>query len=394
MMARKRQGRASSPARRGKARRLAGRRPPRPVPQLTPAVEATHVAIIGAGRGGTALLEIFANDPLVEIVGVAEINPAAPGLRLAKRLKVPVTRRYQDLLALESVDLVIDVSGDPDVDQTLERFHRSGVAVIGGASAKFMWELIEARIRATGEIEKALNRYQSLYRLYVKEAGAAVTEERTRIACEIHDGLVQSLAGVNFKLDLCQELAKKDPATCQDTLQETKQQLKLAIQEARQVILNLRPLHYDKLELIPAITNYLQAYETQSHIKSAFEVAGREPPLLPKMKMFLFRMVQEALSNVQKHAKASSVAVKLDATPAVITITVADDGVGFDAEAISRDPDKWDHFGLRGIVDRAHLIGGDARVESHKGVGTRITIRVPLMAKEGGGDGTDTGADR
>ena len=357
-------------------------------------MEATHVAIIGAGHGGTALLEIFANDPLVEVVGVAEINPQAPGLRLAKRLKFPVTRRYQDLLELESVDLVIDVSGDPDVDQTLETFHRTGVAVIGGASAKFMWGLIEARIRATGEIEKALNRYQSLYRLYVKEAGAAVTEERTRIACEIHDGLVQSLAGMNFKLDLCKELAKRDPATCQDTLRETKQQLKLAIQEARQVILNLRPLHYDKLELIPTITSYLQAYETQSRIKSAFGVVGRETPLPPKTKLFVFRMVQEALSNVQKHAKARAVEVQLVVTPTALTITVADDGVGFDVEAISRDPDKWDHFGLRGIVDRARLIGGEAGVESKKGAGTKITIRVPVTAKEGVENGTDSGADR
>ncbi len=93
----------------------------------------------------------------------------------------------------------------------LQDYHRMGVAVIGGASAKFMWQLIEARIRATGEIEKTLTKYQSLYRLYVKETGAAVTEERTRIACEIHDGLVQSLAGVNFKLELCQELVRKDP---------------------------------------------------------------------------------------------------------------------------------------------------------------------------------------
>ena len=155
---------------------------------------ATNVAIIGAGRGGTALMEIFANDPLVQIVGVAEINQDAPGLRLAKELKIPTTRDYRRLLAMERVDLIIDVSGEEEVWKFLQDFHRMGVTVIGGASAKFMWELIGARIRATAEIEKTLNKYQSLYRLYVKETSAAVTEERTRIACEIHDGLVQSLA--------------------------------------------------------------------------------------------------------------------------------------------------------------------------------------------------------
>ena len=339
-------------------------------------------------------MEIFADDPLVAIVGVAEVNAQAPGVRLAKRLGIPTTRRYRDLLEIESVDLIIDVTGDLDVERTLQDFHRLGVTVIGGGSAKFMWELIEARILATAEIEKTLARYQTLYRLYVKEAGAAVTEERTRIACEIHDGLVQSLAGVNFKLDLCQELVEKNPQACRTTLRETKQELKLAIQEARQVILNLRPVHFDKLELIPAITNYLKSYETQSQIRTEFHTVGQETPLFPRTKIFLFRIVQEALSNVQKHAKAGHVSVRLDVAPEVLTVTVSDDGVGFDAEAISRDPEKWDHFGLRGIVERARLVGGEADVHSRKGEGTRVTVRVPLETKEGEGDGTDPSLNR
>lgn len=349
---------------------------------------ATHVAIIGAGRGGTALMEIFATDPLVEIVGIAEVNPKAPGVTLAKRLGIPVTPDYRALLDMELVDLIIDVTGNGEVERVLQDFHRMGVTVIGGASAKFMWQLIEARIRATAEIEKALNRYQSLYRLYVKEAGAAVTEERTRIACEIHDGLVQSLAGVNFKLDLCQEQIRKDPKACQAILRETRAQLKLAIQEARQVIFNLRPLHYDKLELIPALTNYLKSYETQYHIKTAFSVSGDETTLFPRTKIFLFRIVQEALSNVQKHARAEHVAVQIAIRRDALTAIIKDDGVGFDLDAISRDPEKWDHFGVRGIIERARLVGGDATIESKRGAGTRIVIEVPLVKKEA----TDNGA--
>ncbi|MFQ5931143.1 MAG: Gfo/Idh/MocA family oxidoreductase, partial [Nitrospiraceae bacterium] len=116
----------------------------------------THVAIIGAGQGGTALMEIFARDPLVRIVGVAEVNPKAVGMELAKRLTIPVTRDYRELLEMERVDLIIDVTGDLEVEQVLQDFYRMGVTVIGGASAKFMWQLIEARIRATAEIERTL----------------------------------------------------------------------------------------------------------------------------------------------------------------------------------------------------------------------------------------------
>jgi len=342
---------------------------------------ATYVAIIGVGQGGTALMEIFATDPLVRIVGVAEVNPKAVGMKLARRLNIPVTRDYRELLEMERADLIIDVTGDPEVEQVLQDFYRMGVTVIGGASAKFMWQLIEARIRATAEIERTLAKYQTLYRLYVKEAGSAVTEERTRIACEIHDGLVQSLAGLNFKLDLCGELIHKDPQACLSTLRETKAQLKLAIQEARQVIFNLRPVQYDKMELVPALTNYLKSYERQYQVKTEFSVSGSESKLFPKTKIFLFRIVQEALSNVQVHAQADHVAVQLAIGRDILTTMITDNGVGFDVEGIWRNPEKWDHFGLRGIVERARLVGGEAKIESKKGGGTRITIEVPLVKK-------------
>lgn len=360
-----------------------GRR--RPLAKARAAMSATHVAIIGAGRGGTALMEIFAPDPLVRIVGIAEVNLKAPGIRLAHRLRIPVTRDYRKLLEMERVDLVIDVSGSQAVGRVLLDFHRMGVTIIGGASAKFMWELIEARIRATAEIEKTLNRYQTLYRLYVKESESAVSEERTRIACEIHDGLVQHLAGLNFKLDLGQEQLTKDITAADETLRQTKAELKMAIQEARQVIFNLRPVHYDKMELIPALTTYLKAYESQCHIKTEFSLAGDENTLFPKTKVFLFRIIQEAVSNVQKHAKADRVAVQVSIGKENLTATIMDNGVGFDVESVSRDPEKWDHFGLRGILERARLVGGTAVIESKKGKGTRVLITVPLVEKKEAG---------
>jgi two-component system sensor histidine kinase DegS len=366
----------------------AGAKSPKQV-RKTGAPGATHVAIIGAGRGGTALMEIFATDPLVNIVAVAEINPKAPGLALAKRLKIPVTRDYRLLLNLEQVDLIIDVSGSPEVWQFLQDFHRMGVTILGGVSAKFMWELIEARIRATAEIEKTLNKYQSLYRLYVKETGAAVTEERTRIACEIHDGLVQSLAGVNFKLELSQQLLRKNPTASLATLRESKEQLKLAIQEARQVIFNLRPLQYDKMELIPGLTNYLKSYQTQYHIKTEFTVSGDEQILFPRTNIFLFRIVQEALSNVVQHAKADRVSVRLTIDLDTLTVAIADNGVGFNMEQVLHNPEKWDHFGVRGIVERAKLVGGEARITSKKGRGTTIVVDLPLGKKETADDGKD-----
>ncbi|HEY4485782.1 MAG TPA: histidine kinase [Nitrospiria bacterium] len=341
-------------------------------------MKKTHVAIIGAGRGGTSLIEIFRSDPLVRIIGVADVRADAPGLRLARRLKIPTARSHPALLRGKKVDVLIDVTGDPAVEKSLRRLTRRDVAVIDGQIAKFMWKLIEARIRDKEEIEKHLREYQSLYGLYLREIQHAVAEERTRIALDIHDGLVQTLVGLNLKLDFCAELMKTDTAQVLTTLQETRVLMKVAIEEARQVVFNLRPLQFDRMELLPAIRNYLGSYGKQYQIKTDFRVRGDERHIPPRVKIFVFRIIQEALSNVQKHAKASRIGVELRIGKGDLRATLSDNGRGFDLEAISSHPEKWASFGLKGIMERARLLGGTAVIDTQPGQGTKIVLRVPL----------------
>ena len=97
-------------------------------------------------------------------------------------------------------------------------------------------------------------------------------------------------------------------------LNQTKVELTHAIQEAREVVYNLRPGQYDHLALIPALSNYLTSYEREHRIRTTFEGKGDESQLDPKTKVFVFRMVQEALSNVVKHAKATKVVVNVHLT--------------------------------------------------------------------------------
>lgn len=342
----------------------------------------THVAIIGAGRGGTSLIEIFHSDPLVKIIGVADIRPRAPGILLAKRLSIPTTRDYKRLLRLKKVDLLIDVTGNPRVDRDLRGNKRAGAAVIGGPTAKFMWQLIEARIKDKEEIEKHLREYQALYGLYMREIQHAIAEERTRIALDIHDGLVQTLVGLNYKLDLCSELIQKDPAQSRPLVLETRDLLKVAIEEARQVVFNLRPLHFDRMELLPAIRNYLKTYSTRYQIETDFKVRGDEQRIPARVKIFLFRIIQEALSNVQKHARATRIGVDLTIGKSDLRTTLSDNGRGFDLEEVSSHPEKWASFGLKGIMERARLLGGTAVIDTKVGQGTKIVLRVPLEGKE------------
>jgi two-component system, NarL family, sensor histidine kinase DegS len=338
----------------------------------------TRVAIIGAGRGGTSLIKILHNDPLVRIVGVVDLKPNTPGIRLAKRLKIPVTNDYRKLLRSKQADLVIDVTGNKEVEQALLAFKHPSIAVIGGASAKFMWQLIEERIKNQEAIERHLHEYQSLYSLYVKETYLAISEERTRIALDIHDGLVQTLIGLAYHFDVYEGLQATDPVLAQKRLKEIKDLLKAVIEEARNVIFNLRPLSFEKGGLLPALKNYLSAYERQYRIKTDLKVSVEEKKIPPKHKVFLFRIVQEALSNVHRHAKAKRAWITLEMNHSLFKITIQDDGIGFDPRQAERNREKWASFGLRGIQERCRLLGGTAVIESHPGHGTRITIELPL----------------
>jgi transcriptional regulator with PAS, ATPase and Fis domain len=108
----------------------------------------TKVVIVGAGKGGRALLEMFKGDPTVSILGVADVNPWAPGLELARRLNVPVSTDFRELITDPHLDLVIDVTGNPEVHRVITQLKPPGTEVMGGASAKFMWDLLAERKRS------------------------------------------------------------------------------------------------------------------------------------------------------------------------------------------------------------------------------------------------------
>ena len=118
----------------------------------------TRVAIIGAGRGGTALIELLQKDPLVTITGIADVQPDAPGMDLARRLNIPTTADYRTLLK-EPVDIVVDVTGNEKIRAALEALPARGIELIGGLSARLMWQLIEERIKSKALEEEVRARY-------------------------------------------------------------------------------------------------------------------------------------------------------------------------------------------------------------------------------------------
>lgn len=336
----------------------------------------SKVAIIGAGQGGTSLLEIFHKDPLVQIIGISDIDKNAPGIRLARKLRIPVTKDYKRLLKSKEADLVVDVTGNPLIEEALQAARRPGMSIIGGHSAKFMWQLIDERIRSKEKIEKHLLEYQSLYRLYVKEVELAIAKERTRIAYDIHDGLVQTLAGLNYHIEYCIDQIEKHPKSAAGAIQKTQKLLKEAIAEAREVVFNLRPIYLDRSGLYTALSKYMKTYQKQYKIKTHLKTSGSESVILPEAKVFIFRIILEALANVQKHADATEVTVKVITKKGVLTAAIIDNGAGFKAKKNKKD--KQTSFGLEAISERARLLGGEATIKSHLGLGTTVSIKIPL----------------
>jgi DNA-binding NtrC family response regulator len=140
----------------------------------------TRVVILGAGKGGRALLEMFAGDPTVSILGVADLNPWAPGIEFARRLNVPVTTEVRELVSDARADLIIDVTGSADVHRLIHELKAPTAEVIGGIGARFMWDLLAERKRS----EVPLHILESTDLAVTGDEGLVAAKERRTRAFE------------------------------------------------------------------------------------------------------------------------------------------------------------------------------------------------------------------
>ena len=136
---------------------------------------------------------------------------------------------------------------------------------------------------------------------------------------------------------------------------------------------------HDEFELATAIPDYVDAYAQRHHLAASCSVEGSEPRIAPERQLALFRILQEALSNVGRHANATRLTVQLRFGRAGIELSVADDGAGFVVDEVGGG-----HYGLRSMRERAERVGGSVDVTSAPGEGTRVAIAVPVDVAEDG----------
>lgn len=215
--------------------------------------------------------------------------------------------------------------------------------------------------------------YQVRLRQISSQVLSAQEEERKRIARELHDDTAQALTSVLVRLRLLEHSASDK--RLRSGLGELRDITGVALEGVRRMAIDLRPPMLDDLGLEVALQAHLEDFSRRWPIKTKF-TGGRLGRLPAEAELALYRIVQEALSNVAKHAEASRVEVRLTRTGGRLRLMIEDDGNGFDVEAIRGSRESG--LGLFGMEERLALIGGILKVESTVGGGTRVSADVPL----------------
>jgi two-component system sensor histidine kinase UhpB len=216
---------------------------------------------------------------------------------------------------------------------------------------------------------------------YIAALSTAQEAERSRLARELHDEVVQQLIALGHGVNRVQRLIERgEDAQAQERLQAIRGSINSLVGELRVVIGDLRPPALEELGLLPAVELLLQRSGEGSPEVNLI-VQGEERRLAPQSELALFRIVQEAWSNIRRHAEARHVDVVFTYGHDGLVMTITDDGKGFTPPDDHDAPDG--HWGLRGMRERAELTGGTASLTSATGNGTQITVQIPYPGVAG-----------
>ncbi|CAN7275738.1 MASE4 domain-containing protein [Trinickia sp. LjRoot230] len=293
------------------------------------------------------------------------------------------------VLTFENVRLYARIVGAFESEQAERRLVQQRTAELNEAKA-----LLEQRVLArtaalaasnhdlTREVaerkraEQAVLRSQEELRELAAISSSAREQEKRRIARELHDGLAQTLATLRLELDRFAEKLSAASSVPDPHLADMRGLADEAVASTRRIAADLRPAMLDDLGLAAAVQWLVQSFSQRYGIDCALVLEPDEFDLDEPYASTAYRIVQEALANVARHAQASHVEISVIREEAQIALRISDNGIGFDLSA-RRKPDS---FGLAGLRERAYLVAGQLSIETSPGRGTTIDVRVPLPA--------------
>ncbi len=216
-------------------------------------------------------------------------------------------------------------------------------------------------------------------RLFATKIIKAQEDERQRVARDIHDGPAQTMYNVVLKTELCEKLIEKDINKTKIELKNLKEIMSKCLHDTRRIIYDLRPMSLDDLGLIPTIENCITEHEKENNIKIEFNNNGIFEEINPAITVTIFRIIQEALNNIKKHAKAYNVTINLFIAQKALSLIIYDDGIGFKLDDLNNKSHGTNSgFGLISIKERVELLEGIYKIQSDIGRGTRISVQVPI----------------
>lgn len=329
-------------------------------------------AVLIAAAGETALLAdrgaqivrraAVLGQPVSYPGGPAEVQEAAStgaGLAVPVRTKdrtfggLLVARR--DSAAFETTDLTLFVTVAGHLATALENLR--------------LYNEVKDKERLRGELLSRL--------IHAHE------EERFRIARELHDQVSQSLTGLTMSLTAAEEAGVTDPARARAAITSVRAVAEGTLEDVRKIIFDLRPTLLDDLGLIPAVRHYAKTLLEAQGMEVRFASSGFGQQRLPSaVETTVFRVAQEAITNVARHSSARIVTISVTLRDGVVRLQVGDDGVGFDAPALLASSGRR-RLGIAGMEERVTLLGGRLEIRSAPGEGTVVTMIVPVPAPAG-----------
>jgi len=206
--------------------------------------------------------------------------------------------------------------------------------------------------------------------------------ERRKIARELHDGPAQSLASMLIRLDLIMRMIPEDDIHIRHELQNLKAIGTESLTDVRSIMYDLKPTLVHDQGLSNTFKDYFNEYEAKYDFVIDYVVFGQQRQYDLALEVGLFRLVQEAITNVRKHAGVNKALVKMEDSGSLLTVVIKDEGCGFDPNEISKHRES---YGIMGMKERVQLFGGELQILSQPGEGTQIIIKVPLEGEADNG---------
>ena len=232
--------------------------------------------------------------------------------------------------------------------------------------------------RLFGKVQQQHRRVEKL----LEELATAQENERRRVAVEIHDGVAQWMVGASYSIKACSSLISESRLADLDReLTRTRNTIQKSITELRRAIANLRPFPLEELGLATAVRQAAEALRDDG-INCRFKVDRNLPPLTAAEENTTYWIVQETLTNVKRHSEATDVCVRMRYRDGMFSVEVSDNGRGFVPDQVMNSGLSLGQVGLRGMKERAELLGGSLTTKSEPGKGATITLAFPAAARE------------